>query len=356
MAQLPEINVYFTEKANSFSERSERGNVILIIRDSGAAKVNGSVYTSLSDFEADSSKYTQTNQTAIRDVLGFGVYALYIVAIGASDSIDKALLQIPGMVKTGWITVAGITNDDSTGIATWIKAQEDAGKSYKAVVYKSSADSQHVVNFATDAVIFADGRTAAASTYTPSIAAILASCNVKRGATNYPCSNLKSVTEPASVESAVDEGKLVLINDEDNVVRIASAVNSLTTLDTHHTADMTEIEVVEAMDMMVDDIKSNFRKNFMGRFKNTRGNQMVYVSEMISYFSLLSTNDIISDEFTCEINVDAQREAWEASGRDTKDWNDDQVKEHPYKRSMFVKASVLILESIETLDFAVTLN
>lgn len=356
MAILPAIKVYFQQKAASFADRSERGNVILIIRDSGYAKVNGSVYTSESDFEADASKYTQANQNAIRDALDFSPYAVYIVAIAASGDIADALSQIPGIVKTGWITVAGITTDDSTAIVTWIKAQEAANKSYKAVVYNTAADCRHVVNFATTAVVWKDGRSAAASTYTTSLAAILATCNVKRGATNFACTNLKSVTEPASVQTAVNAGQLVLINDEDAAVRIASGVNSLTTTDDSTPADLQQIEVVEAMDMIVDDITSNFRKNFMGRYKNKRGNQMLFVSEMNSYFTQLAVNDIVSTDFTVNLNVDAQRAAWEAAGTDTTSWSDDQVKDHPYRRSMYVAASVLILESIETLDFQITLN
>ena len=356
MALLPEIKVYFTKQAATFNDRSERGNVILIIRDSGASKVNGSVYTSLSDFEGDASKYTASNQTAIRDALSFAPYALYVVAVGASDTLDKALALVPGICKTGWITVAGITADDSTALVTWIKAQEADGKSYKAVVYNNAADDAHIVNFATTAVVWKDGRKADASTYTPSIAAILATCNVKRGATNFACSNLTSVTEPASLESAIGAGQLVLLNDEDGNVRIASAVNSLTTVDDTVGADMTRVEVVEAMDMMIDDIRSNFRKNFMGKYKNTRGNQMVFVAEMNTYFEQLAVNDVIGDDYTCDLNVSAQRDAWEKAGKDTSDWTDNQVKDHPFRRSMFVAASVIILESIETLDFSIALE
>ena len=216
MALLPEISVYFRSQAQSIVQRSERGNVFLIIRDEGSATIGNRKYTSLAEFTTDASLYSDDNAQAIEDTLTFDPFVLYVCAIAENAAVSTALSQIPSIVKTAWITVAGITSDDSTAIATWIATQEAAGKSYKAVVYNKAANSRHVVNLVNSAIVFADGRSGAtAADYTPSLAAILAVCNIKRGPTNYHCKNLASVTEPANVSTAVNAGGLVLINDEE---------------------------------------------------------------------------------------------------------------------------------------------
>lgn len=358
MSLVPEISVYFRTKAASIIERSERGNVLIIIRDEGYSDIGTKKYTSLSEFLTDQALYTTANVTAIKDAFYYNPYAVYIIAIDDDDALSVALAQIEGLVKTAWITVAGITTADSTALAAWILAKETAKKSYKGVVYNNTANCKHVVNFVNTAVEWADGRTAAASTYTPSLAAILATCNIRRGATNFACTNLKSVTEPANVTTAINAGGLVLINDEDSVVRIAAGVNSLTTLSTGETEDLKLIEVIEGMDMIYEDIVHAFRTEWMGEDKNSVGNQYAFIAEVNAYFDNLVIEGLLNEavENSCDIDVVAQRAAWQAAGTDTSSWSDDEVKDHPYKRTMFLTGTISMLQSIESLIFGITLS
>lgn len=358
MSLMPEISVFFRTQAASIIERSERGNVLIIIRDEGYATIGTRKYISLSQFLTDASLYTTANATAIKDALHYNPFALYVIAIDDEDALSVGLALVEGVMKTGWITVAGITSDDSTALAAWILAKETAKKSYKGVVYTKAADCKHVVNFVNTAVDFADGRTAAASTFTPSLAAILATCNIQRGATNFACTNLKSVTEPANVGTAVDAGGLVLINDEDGVVRIAAGVNSLTTLAAGETEDLKSIEVIEGMDMIYEDIVYAFRNDWQGSHKNSRGEQYAFISAVNSYFDSLVVEGLLNDavENTCDIDVVAQRAAWQAAGTDTSGWSDDDVKDHPFRKKMFLTGTISMLQSIESLIFGITLN
>lgn len=358
MALLPDISVFFRKQASNIIVRSERGNVFLIIRDSDAETIGNRKYTSLADFQADESLYSAANATAIKDALYYKPFIVHVCAIGTSDAVSVALAKIEGIVKTAWITVAGITAADSTAIGTWVKAQEVLNKSYKAVVYNSAANCRHVVNLVNTAVKYEDGReTTDASTFTPSLAAILAACNIKRGATNFLCESLKSVTEPASVSTAVEAGGLVLINDDDGNVRIAEGINSLTTITSDESEDMKLIEIIEGMDLIYDDIVYTFRNKFMGRYRNSRGNQYKFISDVKTYFASLVRVGLLSDtvENTVDIDVEAQRAAWEAYGIDPSGWSDDEVKDHPYKRTMFLTGSITMLQSIESLRFGITL-
>lgn len=358
MALLPEITIEFRTKAQTIVQRSERGNVLLIIRDSGYETIGNKKYTSLAEFLVDESDYDDDNAQAIKDALAFDPFVLYVCAINTTDAVSVALAQIPSIVKTAWVTVADITTTDSTALATWVATQEAAGKAYKAVVYNKAADCKHVVNFVNTAVEYADGREdATAASYTPSLAAILAVCNIRRGPTNYHCKNLASVTEPANVETAVDGGGLVLINDEDGNVRIAEGVNSLTTLGTGEPEEMKLIETIEAIDLIREDITYNFRTYYVGEYRNTRSTQYRFVTDVNNYFDNLVQMNVLSvdGENSCDLDVEAQRAAWEADNVDTTDWSDDAVKNHPYKRKMFLSGTITLLQSIESLKFGITL-
>ena len=52
-----------------------------------------------------------------------------------------------------------------------------------------------------------------------------------RGSTNYQCSNLSEVQEVEDNDAALGTGKFILVNSEDNTVRIAQGINSMTTTD-----------------------------------------------------------------------------------------------------------------------------
>ena len=178
-------------------------------------------------------------------------------------------------------------------LASWVKAQAAKSRSYKCIVHNVTPlpDDMHVVHFVNESVTFADARGEQdGEAYLPSLLAIMAVCNVERGCTGYHCSNLAAVEEVADNDTAVGAGKFILFNDEEGAVRIGQGINSLTTLDGKtKTEDMQFIETVEAMDLMRDDITSTFRSTYLGSYRNTRDNQMLFIAALnSSYFRQLA--------------------------------------------------------------------
>lgn len=151
----------------------------------------------------------------------------------------------------------------------------------------------------------------------------------------------------------------ILINDGADV-RIARGINSLTTTNGKSaTEDMKEIEVVEAMDLMQDDISTTFKEDYLGGgYKNKYDNQILFISAVNGYFKNLASIDVLDMEYEnkSDINVEAQRAAWiDAGTTEAKDWTDLQVKKNTFKRSLFSKANVKILQSMVDLDFEINL-
>ena len=360
---MPKIEITFRQQATSLISRSERGVAILIVRDDTNKSFSHKQYADLSALEADKALYTADNYAAISDMLSFAPYQSHVFRLDIAGTLADTLAEISRTVKTGWIAIAGQDETDGPALASWVKAQAAKARSYKCVVYDVTPlpDDMHVVNFVNESVTFADDRGVSDGVeYLPSLLAIAAVCNVVRGCTNYHCSNLKTVEEVADNDAAVGAGKLILFNDEDGAVRIGQGINSLTTLDGNtKTEDMQFIETVEAMDLMRDDITSTFRGTYLGNYRNTRDNQMMFIAALnSSYFAQLAAENILDPDYTnaASIDVAAQRNAWVASGKaEAADWDDDTVKATPYKRTVYLAGNVKILGSMTDLIFPINL-
>lgn len=359
---MPNIDVTFKQLAASLVDRSERGYAILIIRDDTDKTFSYKEYSILTD--VDEADYTEENYQYIKDIFEFAPYKVSIIRIDATGSpsapaITTAFPLVLENVKTGWITIADGTSEDFTALTSWVKSQITLKKTYKAVVYNATGpDEKHIVNFVNSNVTFADSRgEETGEKYCPSLIGILAKCNVTRGSNYFKCTNLVRVTEVADRNVSLAAGKFILINDGD--VKIARGINSLTTTNgTTTTDDMKEIEVVEAMDLIQDDISDTFKNTYLGGYKNKYDNQILFISAVNGYFKNLTGTDVLDSEYSnlADIDVEAQRAAWIATGKsEAAEWTDLQVRLNTYKRSLFLKANVKILQSMVDLNFVINL-
>lgn len=163
---------------------------------------------------------------------------------------------------------------------------------------------------------------------------------------------------PEDPETAVGSGKFILVNVDDQV-RVGVDVNSLTTVDgSTRTEDMKYIETVEAMDMMRDDIAQAFRQDYMGKYRNSTANQMLFLAAVNEYFRQLGEENVLDPEHdnTAQVDVESQRNAWIGAGKaEAADWDDGRVLATPFKRQLFLAGDVKILGTMADLRFVVTL-
>ena len=359
---LPKILITFTQLATSFIQRSARGIAVLIVRDDTAG--TGKTFFQYGDAsQVSDTEFTAANQQYIKDALSFGPLRVSVVKIKSTDDLEAATAIFTQYEKTGWVTFAEGTSDDWTDLSSWIKAQEKAYKSWKAVCYKTTPpDSMHIVNLGNEQVTFVDARSqVTGEKYCASLAGLLAACNVKQGATNKLCPNLARVTVPEDPDAAVGAGTFLLINDDDEV-RVGVDINSLTTTNgTTLTEDMKYIETVEAMDLLRDDINAAFRDEYLGKYRNSKANQMLFIAAVNNYFETLASaasNYVLNPyhDNKASIDVTAQRNAWIGAGKaEAADWDDATVMATPFKRMVYLAGDVQILGCMGGLEFAVTL-
>ena len=365
MIKLPSIEIAFKQLAASLIARSERGIAILIIKDDTNKTFDYKEYKNITAAIADSALYTAANLQYIKDIFGYALNKVVVVRIDTTvDTVTDALTIVGANYSTGWITIADGLTGDFTLLTAWIKAKELLGQSYKAVVYLATApDCKHIVNFYNTSVTYTDttrGTVGVATgvTFLPTLIGILASCNVDRGSTYYQCATLSHVVEVADNDAAVAAGKFVLVNDVDTV-KIALGINSLTTTNgSTATEDMKYIDTVEAMDLISDDISAVFKDEYLGAYKNSYDNQVLFISAVGSYLKSLAGDEILDPSYanTVDVDIETQRAAWVGTGKtEAETWTTQQVKNNAFKRTVYLAGDIKILGAMENLTFAVSL-
>ena len=377
-ATLPKIIIAFKALAASFVERSERGVAILIVREEGET-VEGEyvpVETRIEEvtYETDLTDWSNANAARIADMLAIGPAKVVVLTMDTNATVADATAVIEANYPSGRVTIVGKTSADYSALSTWAKAK----KTYHALIFSTaSQDNKYVENVYNQSVTFdpdwdtprSTQGTLVRGTVTseellPMICAILSKANVN-GASSTILKALKSTEDVASADNVVNAGNLILYNDwngSDRVVRLGTAVNTLTTFDNSandgdQIEDMRYIEVAEAADMIRADIKSVFRDSYIGQ-KNSVDNQMQLIGAIGDYYDRLEEEDILNSASanTVEIDVDAQRAAWITVNPEAADWDDDTVRSKPFKRKVFIKSDIQILQSIQDLSMKITLN
>ena len=352
---LPVISVEFKKLASTAVNRSIRGILAVIVQDDTVTSFDYKTYTTLEDVtEVD---YTAENYAAIARAFLAGPYQVIVVRIGTTKTIEDANAILDKLSPNWLCAVPAALQSGVTSYVKGVNTNRRIRKVKALVTGQESMDDIHVVNVANTAVtIKGDSSTTAMASYLPRLGGVLAACPMNESVTYKALDDLASAEPVEDVDDAIDAGNLVLFADDD-AVRIARGVNTLQTLTGDLTEDMKKIAVVEAMDLIQEDIIRTFKGYYLGKRKNTADNQALFVSDILTYLTGLSEQDVISrdDPITVEIDVDAMRAAWESIGTDTSALSDAQVKKKTFRASVFVKAQAHILDAMEDLYMIFTM-
>ncbi|MEE1046233.1 MAG: phage tail sheath C-terminal domain-containing protein, partial [Clostridia bacterium] len=252
-----------------------------------------------------------------------------------------------------YLTVPDITDEEKETVLEYIKEQRTQyHKTFKAVLPNCAAGVEGIVNFTTDNIKVGT-KTYGTSEFCPRIAGILAGLPLNRSATYYVLPEVESITESETPDEDVDNGKLILINDGTKI-KIARGVNSLTEFTNEKGQDFSKIKIVEAIDMIRDDIRTTFEDEFVGKVENSYDNKIVFIAAINKYFKDLASRGVLYDQFDnkAEIDIEATRE-WLSQTKDVSAWEDEQIKTANTGTNVFVKANIQIQDAIEDLHFGI---
>lgn len=376
----PSINISFTEKAKSAIKRGSRGIVLLGVKDKFTTPmVNPQTITSPGDIPASISDTTREQiklaligyQTAPKKVL---VYGMDIAEDAESADITTAYtaaMKAWETIKFDYLAIPTVSTDTQTKtVSTWVKSMRTKKKRIKAVLPHEAADFEGVINYTIDKNVYTeqvaqtDGSTKSIDTvytaeqYCGRIAGLICGTPLTISATFAPLSELSDCTRLDDIDTPVNNGEFVIFHDGEKV-KTNRAVNSFVTTVQGKGDSYKKIKIIDAMDLIADDITKTAQDDYLGKYANSYDNKCVLISAIKGYFMQLNTDGIVTDDYNVEFDVDALKAYHLAKGKYTEEqlaeMSDDEIARLDTGSKVILKASVTILDAMEDIDLPIAI-
>lgn len=380
----PSINISFIEKAISAVTRGERGIVMLWVKDTlpALAKNPLTVITesdipnSLKDSSAEQIKLAMIGYTnAPKKVL---VYCMGIADGAEPTEIEngyKKTMEASETIKFDYLAIPTVQTDGKTQeVATWVKTMRAVKKKkIKAVLPNTAADNEGIINFATEKSIKTESITGNNGTretidteftteqYCARIAGLIAGTPMTIASTYAPLPELSDCTRLSDIDTPVNEGKFIIFHDGEKV-KVVRGVNSFITTAAGKADSFKKIKIVEAMDMINDDITKTAQDSYLGKYANTYSNKCLLISAISAYFAQLKKDDIISS-YSVGLDAGAIRFYLKGKGlqatlddgsiKEVDECSDEEIVTADTGASVFLTGNVKILDAIEDITMPI---
>ena len=357
----PTIDIEFIQKAVTAITRSERGVACVVVYDDTQSTAGYYVYKYATDVPDD--RYNAENLAAIKRCWLCSVNKVIVVNV-PTEAEFSAVTAILETIKYNYVCV--VNDSVQQDLVTYLvsKNANSPGKKYIGVVYSATtADSKYIINVKNASVHDIDTDADVDMVhYLPRITSVLANLPLNRSITYYELEDISNVdmsfvTTTDTIDTFINQGYLCLWMDED-VVKVGRGVNSLTTFTATDTEDMRKIVIVEAMNLIIEDIYNTFKDYYVGKYKNSYDNQCLFISAVNTYFRQLAREEILDPSFdnVSFVDVELQRDAWLGIGKtEAADWTEAQVKEMTFKSWIYLAGNIKILDAIEDLKFRIAM-
>lgn len=364
----PSINISFIEKAITAIKRGERGVVMLLVKDTLAAPATNPVTVVLENDIPNGLSDTTKEQIKLA-MIGYVnapkkvlVYCMGIDADAITTVVDEgysAALEAIETIKFDYLAIPTVQTDaKGQDIATWIKSvRTNKKKKVKAVLPNVAADTEGVIDYTieknvkTESVTGQDGTVTTVDTnytaeqYCSRIAGLIAGTPLTISATYAPLPELSDCTRLNDIDTPVDEGQFILFYDGEKV-KVVRAVNSFVTTIDGKGDSFKKIKIVEAMDMINDDITKTAQDSYLGKYANSYNNKCILMTAIGGYFKQLLKDGIISS-YAVDIDIEAQTIYLQSKGIDTSETSEDDIRVADTGSKVFLKGNVKILDAIE---------
>lgn len=377
----PSIDISFIERAISAVKRGERGIVMLWVKDALAAAVANPVTVvteadipkGLSDGTAEQVRLAMIGYVnAPKRVL---VYCMGIAEDAAVDAGYQRAMTASETIRFDYLAVPTVETDGKgQDVATWVKSMRgNRRKKIKAVLPNVAADSEGVINFTTarsvetvtvtgqgGAKVSADiGYTA--EEYCARVAGLIAGTPLTIACTYAPLPELSDCTRLPDIDTPVDKGELIFFHDGEKV-KVVRGVNSFVTTVEGKGESFKKIKIVEAMDMINDDIVRTAQDSYLGKYANSYANKCLLITAISGYFAQLKLDGIISG-YSVGIDPEAVRLYLKGRGmkaalesgesKDPDECSDDEIVTADTGASVFLTGNVKILDAIEDIKMPI---
>lgn len=358
---LPEISVYFKEKGIAAIESAKRGIILLLMNDASVQAV-----TKYTVFDNDDIPETlsEDNKKQIElALIGYQTtpYKIVVLAFpktGRTADIN-AKLKAAEALKFTYLVYPEATTEESTTIATWIKAQRtQKDNKVKAVLYKTAADNEGIINV-TNEYFEVKTKKYTGQQYLSRIAGLICGTPATIACTFAPLPEVTGVefVDRETLDSRIDNGEFVVFDDGEKI-KVARGVNSFVTTVQNKGKSFKKIKLVELMDMVHDDIKKTAEDNYLGKYANSYDNRCLLITAINGYFLELEAASLAEKgKNNCSIDVEATKIYLMKNGRKTKEelkqMKEIDIKYENIGDNVFLTAEMSLLDAIETIKLPI---
>ena len=352
---LPSIDITFKTLGMTAIQRSQKGIVAVILED--AAGAGAHIMTNVTDIPsalgAENRAYLERAFTGYvnppRKVIAY-------VVDGTEKTLDDALAYFATQQFDYLVGAPDTESADAQKIASWVKSERVNKHTVKAVLPGTAADSEAVVNFTTGGIRLGEASVTTAA-FCSRIAGLIAGTPMTISCTYAPLAEVSDVTRltKEQLDTAIDNGEFVLFHDGEKV-KVGRGVNSLKTTSQEKGEAFRKIKIVEAMDMIQNDIRMTAEDGYIGKYANSYDNKCLLIMAVKGYLEELERSGILeTDTSVVELDLAAQENYLKSKGIDTSDMSEQQIKEANTDAKVFLRARVSILDAIEDIVLPITI-
>lgn len=344
---MPKINITFTETANTFVERSSRGIVGIIIKED----TDMDVFSVQNEEDIPVSISTENKKQIQYALMGFEKSPKLIIVnvVGVENTITDALNSMLD-TKVNYLVVPFIEDDEvKSTVSNFIKTNRASGYTIKAVIPNATVRDSGIINFITN-VTTVDGEVTA-SDYCSRIAGVLATMPISRAATYAVLDDVISCDKLtiAEQDAAVDAGKLIIVNDGEKS-KLGRAVNSYE----GDSTQLNKIKIIEAMDMIKDDIHTICEDDYIGKAANTYDNKNLLIGSINEYLNALIGKSVITG-YSVAIDIAANKAYLLSKNINIAEMSEQELKESQTGDKVYLKASLTLIDAIENIELPITI-
>lgn len=320
----PKFKVDFKELAVLAIQRQQYGELVIILDDSTNEDIDKVTYRTLAEVSEDD--WTADNYKRIQLAFMGNPYKVSIVKVDNSTgaTFNDTLSKLASY--TNYKLVYPEANASQiTALKNFAKTCRDANNYITVIVANAtSPDAQYVINFVSDdnlqINITGEAEEITPADYICRIGGALCGLAPSRSLTYYELPEIVQAPIVADTDTAVEQGKLVIIY-QDGSYKLGRAVNSLVTLTDGITEAFQKIRICDIMDMIANDIIATFRKSYVGKYTNNFTNKNRFVGAINSYLKELASEGLLESENDnkVEISHDKNKAYLEDKGVDTSD-------------------------------------
>lgn len=353
----PSINVIFSETGTTAITRGDRGIVALLLKDSTVPITNPAVMTLVSDIPTELS---EENKTQIKLTFkGYEKSPKKVIAYVVDDETEdfSAAQKYLETIKWDYFAFPDIPDGKVDEFATWIKGLRDnVKKKVKAVLPNCSADHEGIIN-SCNATNYDGTNTYTAKQYCARLAGMFAGTPLKISATYAQLPELLDCDHltKSELDTAVDAGKLILMNDGEKV-KIVRGVNSLTTTTATKGKSFKKIKIVDIMDQIHEDITKTVNDNYIGKVPNDYDHKVLLISAIEAYFEELELAGLLEKGgSSVYIDIDEQTAYLKSQGVDVSELTEQEIKEYNTDDKVFLGATITILDTMEDINLSIAI-